>query len=50
MLDNLAHHHRDNTMALADNLAAFTGTGVADHNGRNYRYAGGGDVSANFPF
>ena len=24
--------------------------GVADHNGRNYRYAGGGDVSANFPF
>ncbi|EFO3429259.1 hypothetical protein DPL33_06170 [Escherichia coli] len=23
MLDNLAHHHRDNTMALADNLAAL---------------------------
>ncbi len=22
-LDNLAHHHRDNTMALADNLAAL---------------------------
>ena len=23
MLDNIAHHHRDNTMALADNLAAL---------------------------
>lgn len=23
MLDNLARHHRDNTMALADNLAAL---------------------------
>ncbi len=23
MLDNLAHHHRENTMALADNLAAL---------------------------
>ncbi|HCY3322556.1 TPA: type II secretion system protein GspE [Escherichia coli] len=23
MLDNLAHHHRDNTLALADNLAAL---------------------------
>ncbi|XNN30298.1 type II secretion system F family protein [Escherichia coli] len=22
-LDNLAHHHRENTMALADNLAAL---------------------------
>lgn len=23
MLENLAHHHRDNTLALADNLAAL---------------------------
>ncbi len=51
MLDNLAHHHRDNTMALADNLAALLEPALpTDYNGRNYRYAGGGDVSANFPF
>ncbi len=35
-------------MALADNLAALLEPALLIANGRNYRYAGGGDVSAEF--
>ncbi|SUH17739.1 type IV pilin biogenesis protein [Salmonella enterica subsp. enterica] len=48
MLHNLARHHSETTLALADNLASLVGTGVIDHHRLNYRYAGGGDVFADF--
>ncbi len=36
-------------MALADNLAALLEPALLIITGVNYRYAGGGNVSANFP-
>ncbi len=48
MLHNLARHHSETTLALADNLASLLEPALLIITGFNYRYAGGGDVFADF--